>query len=93
MHELGYVLSLGDLTSAADAGDLMYETLTAGARRTETRLMVPETAPCRAESWYYSGIARKSSWYSDWLEESGFLLQCAQGRPGDNSSESSSASD
>ena len=40
MHELGHILGFEDQHSAGDAGDLMYETLTAGVRRTSTRLVV-----------------------------------------------------
>jgi len=44
MHEMGHALGYADLTSEADAGDLMYEMLTSGTRRTETRLVAASDA-------------------------------------------------
>lgn len=44
MHELGHVLGFEDMTSEADAGDLMCYELPTGVRRTETNL-----APTRIE--------------------------------------------
>ena len=43
MHELGHVFGLEDLTSEADRTDLMFDTLSVGVRRIETRLPAKTT--------------------------------------------------
>jgi len=74
MHELGHVLGYEDLTSEADVGDLMYEVLTSGTRRTRTRLVATsETAYDTTAGWLGLDILKKgrsqfSDWHSDWLQ-------------------------
>ncbi len=74
MHELGHVLGYDDLTSEADAGDMMYEMLTSGTRRTETRLAVAsETILDTTTAWPGLSISRNghpqfSDWHSEWLQ-------------------------
>jgi PKD repeat protein len=74
MHELGHILGLADLISARNMGDVMYETLPTGVRRTSTSLLVArETA--------YTGVGRYNphtaqinrflfdEWFHDWLRQ------------------------
>jgi len=74
MHEMGHVLGYEDLMSEADAGDLMYEMLTSGTRRTETRLAVTsESVDDATAGWLGLGILKNgrstfSDWHSEWLQ-------------------------
>jgi hypothetical protein len=70
MHELGHVIGFEDLTSPLDAGDLMYETLPAGVRRAEARLLAETWATPKADVWYYAGASKGAhSLFDDWLND------------------------
>ena len=73
MHEFGHVLGLTDLASGTDVTDVMYETLSAGTRRTETRSTVMNETILRVDGWYHSAMPQSGSWHDDWLKELGFL--------------------
>ena len=79
MHELGHVLGFDDLTSPTDAGDLMYESLPTGVRRTETRLVAEGEVTYWSAGWYYVRVIdtnrfTSNSWFSDWLRQHEFAI-------------------
>ncbi|MHC4543730.1 MAG: hypothetical protein ACYSYL_04270 [Planctomycetota bacterium] len=82
MHELGHVLGLEDLTSEKDGADLMYYTLSAGVRRTETRLLAETTVIPGSSFWYYAHASKQTyslfdNWISEWLQKYHLLLRYA----------------
>ncbi len=75
MHEFGHVLGFVDLDAGIDTADLMFEALTAGVRRTETRFLV-ETGTTLSEAGvgFSGGISKRvhflaDDWFGDWLRQ------------------------
>ncbi|MCL5735095.1 MAG: hypothetical protein M1274_05810, partial [Actinobacteria bacterium] len=71
LHELGHALGFDDLTSEAEVGDVMYEMLPAGVRRTETRWTVPRETTHASGTWYCLHVLDtdnflSQSWSSAW---------------------------
>jgi hypothetical protein len=75
MHELGHVLGFVDLDTGMDAADLMFEALTAGVRRAETRFLVETGAtPSETGIGFSGGVSKRvhslfDDWLSDWLRQ------------------------
>jgi hypothetical protein len=68
MHECGHVLGFTDLSSGADTANLMYETLSAGVRRTES-VPLMETETVLATGIWHLGVSDGTHLsLDDWLD-------------------------
>jgi len=67
MHELGHVLGFADLSSGMNSADLMFETLSAGVRRAETRLLMETGTTFESGVWHSGGVSKEGHFlFDDW---------------------------